>query len=217
MLSVVKRLPFYRAYSTRQNKNYWLKKDDEQYWRAYLKTWNDPHREVISAALKQFPWTSLIEVGCGSGPNVINIIKNNKGKQVAGIDINSTAIKVLQSSVKGGLFKVGSGEDIMMSDKSTDVTLTDAYLIYIGPLKIKKHLLEIKRITRNYIVLCEYYNSSLRDRWKLRILSGRHSYNYKRLLRKLGFYDIQIFKMPKVEDNDDKFRHIIIAKVPLRL
>ena len=217
-MNPLKKLFFYRAYTTGQNERYWRAKTDREYWVNYLKTWNHPHRFIISAALNQFKWVSLFEVGCGSGPNIVNIVKHHNKKQIGGSDINKVAIEVLSSQIKGGFFKVGSGDNIMMSDKSSDVVLSDAYLIYVGPLKIKKYLKEIKRIARNHVVLVEYHSESWKDRFLLRVLSGRHSYNYKKLLERLGFYDIRVFKMPKVEkDNEEKFRHIIIAKTTLRI
>ena len=215
MNSFVHNLFFWRAYTTEQNKRYWLKKKDPEYWKEYLKTWNHPHRTIISAALKRFPWVSLFEVGCGSGPNIVNIVKNFQGKQIGGSDINPTAIEVLKANTKGGVFQVGSGEDIMMSDKSTDIALSDMALIYVGPMKIKKYLSEIKRITRNRAIFHEFHSFSWWARTRLRIFSGRHAYNYKSLLEKLGFYDVQIYKMPMFEqDNEQEFRHLIIAKAP---
>ena len=214
----VHKLFFWRAYTTGQNKNYWLGKTDPKYWREYQKTWNHPHRFIISAALKQLEWYSLFEIGCGSGPNIINIVKNHQNKQIGGADINPTAIQILGETLKGGIFRVSSGEDIMMSDKSTDVTLSDMYLIYVDPLKIRKHLREIKRITRKYAIFYEFHSPKFWDRMNLRIFSGRHAYDYKKLLEKVGFYDIQVFKIPKIEeDNEKKYRHLIIAKTPLRI
>lgn len=213
MISFVRDLFFWRAYTTGQNKAYWKKKTDPEYWKNYIKTWNHPHRQVISAALNTIPWVSLFEVGCGSGPNIVNIVKNFQGKQLGGCDINEMAIRVAKANIHGALLQNGSGDDIMMSDKSTDITLTDMYLIYVDPRHIKKYLMELKRITRNYLVLHEYFAERWWDGWKLRIFSGRHAYNYKKLLEKLGFYDVQIFKMPIIEeDNEQQFRHLILAK-----
>lgn len=201
-----------RRYTTRQNSEYWAKRKG---WEEYQKTWNHPHRDFLVRILGQLHWTSLVEVGCGSGPNLINILKNLEGKQVGGIDINPEAIAIANEAFHGGHFKVGSAEDIMMSDKSTDVVLTDAFLMYVGPSKIRTYLKELVRIARNYIVLCEYHETSWLHRQKLRVLSGRHSYNYKKLLEELYCHDVMTVKIPKFEeDNEQRFRYVIIAKVP---
>ena len=209
------KLFFWRRYTTRQNSKYWAKRTYG--WIEYLETWDNPHRYFISHILKQLVWISLVEIGCGSGPNLKNIVTQIGGKQLGGVDINPEAIEIASKAFKGGFFKNCSANDIMMSDKSTDIVLSDAFYIYVGPLKIKKYLREAKRIARNNLVLCEYHHKSWLKRWKMRIFSGRHAYNYEKLLPKLGFYDVQAIKMPAFEqDNDQEFRYIIIARAPKR-
>lgn len=201
-----------RRYTTKQNSEYWAKRKG---WKEYQETWNHPHRNFLVHILGQMRWTSLIEVGCGSGPNLLNILKNLTGRQIGGIDINPEAIAVASEAFQFGHFKVGSAEDIMMSDNSTDVVLTDAFLIYIGPFKIRKYLKELLRIARTYVVLVEYHEKSWWRRQMLRILSGRHSYDYKKLLKDMGCYDVMSVKIPAFEeDNEQRFRHVIIARVP---
>ena len=215
---VLKKLPFWRVYSTRGYKKLWLKKNDPEYWVNYAKTANDPHRVLICSALKNLNWQSLFEVGCGSGPNLIAITRHFKGRQVGGSDINPVALKVASGFFKNIMLRESSSERILMSDKSTDISLSDMHLIYIGPMKIKQHLKELKRITRKHLILYEYHSESWIDRWRLRIFSGRHAYNYKKLLDKLGYYDIRIYKVKIDElDNDAKFRFLILANTPLRV
>src|SRR3990167_8142383 len=134
-------LKFFR--STNHHKKYWRYRKIN--WKnSYSSTWNHPHRALISAVLKGFNWLSLIEVGCGSGANLINIVKVFPGRQVGGVDVNPDAIAEAQKSFNGGFFKVCSGDDIMMSDDSTDAVLSDMCLIYVGPGQIEKYLNEIK-------------------------------------------------------------------------
>lgn len=207
---------FNRNYSTKGLSNYWLNpKKDEKYWLEYLETWNHPHRYVLSNILGQLPWLSLIEIGCGSGPNLSNIIRSLPGKQVGGADINPIAIEVANKAFQKGHFRVGSGDDIMLSDKATDVILTDMMLIYVGPRQINKYLEEFKRVGRKYLVLYEYDEKSWWQRQKLRIFSGRHAYNYQHRLEKIGYNDIMKIPMPKFEeDGDQRFRQVIIARIP---
>lgn len=213
MINLIKKLPFYRRYTTSQNSNYWSQR--KLGWEDYFKTWDHPHRFFITNVLRQLNWISLMEIGCGSGPNIANIAKSIPGKQMGGVDINPEAIEFCNKNFKGGHFRVGDASNMMMTDKSTDAILSDAFLIYIGPFKINKYLNEIKRVSRSYVVLVEYHHKSWLKRQWLRIFSGRHAYNYKNRLEKLGFYDIQTLKMPRFEeDNDEEFRYMIIARVP---
>lgn len=208
-----KNLFFWRRYTTKQNANYWANR--KLGWREYLETADHPHRQYITHILSQLNFISLIEIGCGSGPNLASIARNLKGKQLGGVDINPEAIAVANSYFKGGQFRVGDAADMMMTDKGADIILSDAFLIYIGPFKIRKYLREMKRVGRNNIVLCEYHSTSWWKRQLLRVFSGRHSYNWKKLLRSEGFYDITLLKMPQFEeDNEQEFRYLIVARIP---
>ena len=193
----------------------WWRNRKIDWKKSYLDTWNHPHRYMISQLLGKIPWISLLEVGCGPGPNLANIIINHKGKQVGGIDLNEDAIKLAKETFKGAFLKVGSVEDIMMSDNSSDVILTDMTLIYVG--RINQAIKEIKRVARRYIILCELHSPSFYDRIKLKLESGYYAYDYKKLLTKYGFYDITLIKIPKeVWDSKHQisFGYIIMAKVP---
>ena len=154
---------FFRT--TKHHKRYWA--DRKIDWeKEYTATWNHPHRLLICEVLKQFEWKSLIEIGCGSGANLIKIVKTFAGIQVGGIDINADAIEIAKKTFTPALLKVGTGDNIMFSDSSADVVLTDRMLIYVSPRSIHKYIKEIKRIGRNRIVLCEFYE----PRWYKRLL-----------------------------------------------
>lgn len=211
-MNLIKKLPFYRRYTTSQNSKYWEKRKG---WAEYQQTADHPHRHFITYILKQLHWVSLLEIGCGSGPNLINITKSIPNKQLGGVDINPEAIELCNKTFKGGHFRVGSAEDIMLTDKGTDIILSDMFLIYVGPFKIKKYIREMKRIARNHVVLVEYHSKSWWKRQWLRVFSGRHSYNWKKLLEKEGFFDIELIKMPIFEeDNEQEFRYMVLARVP---
>src|SRR6185312_2357188 len=149
--------------------------------------------QLIMYVLRSFPWVSLWEVGCGSGPNLVRIIKEGfKGRQLGGSDVNADAIETARKTFKGGKFHVEQSDDMLLSDQAVDVMLSDAHLIYIGPRKIKKVLGEMVRITRNHLVLCEFNETSWLKRWLFRLRSGYNAYDYKKLLEELGCYDIQV-------------------------
>lgn len=219
IFSVLKKLPIYRRYTTNQFKDWWRNRKVD--WKKeYLSTWNHPHRFFITKVLRSFPWLSLLEIGCGGGANLANIVKGIPGRQVGGVDINPDAIALAEKSFKGGFFKINSADDIMMSDKSVDVILSDMTLIYVGPFQIGRYIKEMRRLARSCIVLCEFHSDSWWNRLALLLNSGHHAYNYRKLLEKHGFYDIMILKIPSEAWPDGRdyelFRHIIVAKVPKR-
>lgn len=202
--------------TTKNHSDWWIRRKID--WKvSYRDNWNHPHRFMISKIVSQLPFISLIEIGVGGGANLINIIKHTQGKQVGGVDVSEEAIALCQETFKGGFFKVGSAEDIPVSDDSADIVLTDMTLIYVGD--INKAINEIKRVSRNYIVLCELHSPSWYAKMKLKWTSGYYAYDYKKLLSKHGFEDIELIKIPtKVWDGKPQkpFGFIIIAKTPRR-
>ena len=207
-----------RIRSTNKWKEYWEQRKID--WKESYQNWDHPHRFLITNILKSLPWLSLIEIGVGGGANLMNILRGTQGKQVGGIDVSQDAIDLCNKTFKGGLFKVNSADDIMLSDKATDVVLSDMCLIYVDPWQIDRYIKEIKRITRKYVVLCEFHSTSWWNRVALRINSGYNAYDYKKLLTKHGFYDIIIYKIPEEAwpggQPQKTFAYIIVATVPKR-
>ena len=202
--------------TTKQHLNYW--KNRRINWaESYQSTWNHPHRGLLVYMIKNLPFVSLWEVGCGGGANLIRIVKELPDKQVGGSDINADAIDLCRKTFKNGLFHVEQGNDMMMSDKSVDIILSDMTLIYVDPLNIDSYLKEFKRVGRQFIILCEFHSPSWWKRMKAR-LGGYHVYHYKRRLENLGFYDVMCQHIPEAywpgTDNNTEFRTIITARIP---
>jgi len=203
--------------TTETHKRYW--KNRKINWAESYQNWEHPHRFLITAILKSLTWLSLIEVGCGGGANLMNILREIPGRQVGGVDVNPDAIDLCNKTFKGGVFKVNSADDIMLSDKSTDVVLSDAVLIYVNPHDIRRYIRELKRIGRKYLVLCEFNSTSLWNRWALKINSGYNAYPWKRLLESEGFYDVVLFKIPKEVWSGtpwEEFGYLVVATIPKR-
>jgi len=212
-------------FTTNKHKKYWAERKID--WdKSYLSgidpasgqpMWNHPHREMLAQALSTIPWVSLWEVGCGAGANFMKFLHHFRGKQFNGSDINPDAIAFCNKTFNGGRFRVESAEDLLMSDNSVDVILSDATLLYVGPEKIKHVLREMYRVARNHILLCELHEPNLWKRWLYRFSRGYNVYDYRKLLEELGAYDIQIRKIPKEMWPGDpwaRFGHIILAKLP---
>ena len=77
---------------------------------------------------------------------------------------------------------------------------------------------EIKRLARNYVLLCEFHSKSWYNRASLKINSGYNAYNWVKLLKKHGFRDIATHKISEKDwpgGNPQKtFGYLILAKVP---
>ena len=207
-------------------------KDHSKYWRErhinwndhYTATWTHPHRQTIIDKLKTWKWVSVIEVGCASGPNLIRIIKEFPRADVGGVDINPDAVatarqvfaEIFKGSIRSAWFKVNSADNIGISDDATDIVLSDMSLIYVGRKDIKKTLLEMKRITRNRIMLMEFHNTSWWKRLVFKLKTGYNAYSYKELLDELGFHNITVEKLPpELWDNHEPQKtmaHLVTAQ-----
>lgn len=201
--------------TTKHQTNYW--KNRKLDWKeAYQSTVDHPHRKVISAILKSIPFVSLWEVGVGGGANLIRIIQDMSGKQLGGSDVSEEAIKLCRETFQSGLFHVEPGNNLMMSDNSVDVVLSDMCLIYVDPRHIDSYLLEFRRVARDYVVLCEFHSRSFWKRLWARIKTGYHVYDYQARLEKLGYFNIQVQHIPPElwtgTDKNTEFRSIITAR-----
>jgi len=192
---------FKRNWTSKQHQGWWEHRKID--WnKEYLSTWNHLHRQIIAAMLAEKDWISLWELGCGPGPNLIQIIKKFPNRQVGGSDINPEAIEIAGKLFQGGHFEVCPNHDIMGSDNFTDIMLADRTLMYSGPLMIKKVIKEIKRCTRQGVIIVEYDTESLWEQLKFLFSSGMYAHNYEKLLKKEGFYDIVKYRMPIMEGAD---------------
>ena len=200
---------------TSQWKKYWAERKID--WKTrYFDTQNHPHRKRIIEILSGLKWFSLFEIGMGAGANLVNIVRHFKQVQVGGIDVSEDAVEVAKRYLNGALLKVGSVEDIMLSDNSVDIVLSDMALMYVDPFKIDKVLEEIKRVGRSHVVFCELVSKNWWQQLKMLISSGYHAHQYKKLLEKHDFYNIIEYKLTKEdwpEGDQEKFGYIITAKI----
>ena len=114
---------------TKTHRKYWENRKLD-WGKDYLSTWTHPHRKLISWMLEGMDFVSLWEVGVGGGANLRRIIEDLPGKQLGGSDVSESAIEFCRKTFTNGLFHVEPGNDLLMSDKSLDVLLTDMALIY---------------------------------------------------------------------------------------
>jgi ubiquinone/menaquinone biosynthesis C-methylase UbiE len=156
----------------------------------------------------------VFEIGCGIGTNLTNIfsIFGKLGAEVGGTDEDPRAVEIARKNCPFARdIEVGTADDIFFSDKSIDIIITDATLMYVK--NINKAIKEMATVSRNGVVLCELYSPSAFKRIKLR-LKGFYAHDYKRLLEKNDFYDIQ---MTKIKDWPDslwaEYGYIISAKI----
>ncbi|MGA2767886.1 MAG: class I SAM-dependent methyltransferase [Candidatus Bathyarchaeia archaeon] len=136
---------------------------DESWIEGYWKSRNHPHRSFITETIQKFsPIHSVLEIGCASGPNLYRIARKFPCADVRGIDINPMAVQLgnewfRQEGLSNVELEVGKAQNLKrFRDKSFDVVLTDAVLIYVPPDEIRQVAREMLRIGR-VLVLNEWH------------------------------------------------------------
>jgi len=149
--------------------------------------------------LRGLQFDSVLEVGCGAGKNLDKIHKEF-GVNVQGTDINADAVK---ETIRHLIWaKVGMVESIDYPDKSVDLLLTDACLIYVPLEKIQIAVNEMLRVARKYLVLCEWSGEDKFD--------GHWIYDYKRLFKN---YETKFTKITGWGGNWAKYGQIIVVEI----
>ncbi len=187
---------------------------------------NHPHRRLLIEKINKFqPFNSCLEIGCGYGPNLYLLAKKFPGIKLTGIDINPIFIQEGNKLFKKeGIYNIelinGKVDELVQfKDKSFDVVLTDAVLIYIGRDKIKKVVKEMIRITKHALILVEWhYDLQNKDPKGLGIYHlGCWKRNYVNLFSQfISKNKIQITKLlPEhwPDKNWEEFGHIIEARI----
>lgn len=201
--------------STSYWKSYWQKR--QLNWSEAYFTPNHPHRGVIINKLKGFNFRSVLEVGCGAGANLYKIKQNFPWADVGGLDWNADAIEEAKRMLpRVSVLQVGEATDIYISNKGADIILSDMCGIYLNRENFKKAIWEAKRVARVGVIYCEFHHTNPLMRWLLKLSSGYNAYNWKRELKKVGFNDIEMYKLTEEDwpgGNPQKdFGWIISAK-----
>lgn len=170
-----------------------------------------PHRDLILDALSSFTFRSVLELGCGAGANLHRINKQWPVVELAGCDINNeaiTAARELTPSVH--YLETAPAHKVFFGDKSTDIVLTDAVLIYYSPKMLRKLLRNITKMARVGIVFCELHSANPLDRLTARY----YLHNYPKVLEQAGFYDISLTKITNWPGKPwEKWGYIIKASI----
>ena len=153
----------------------------------FLDTSEHPHRKQIFEALYEFKnLGSILDLGCGPGANIVAIRKKFSDIDLIGVDINSEAIRVgrayfaSKEDDKVKLIK-GKADAVPLHDKSVDIVLIDALLMFITPSLIDDVITEIIRLAKKGIVINDYH---LAGKEHGLFFGGRWVYDIESLLRR---------------------------------
>jgi len=122
-----------------------------------------PHRKFLIERISLFNPQSVLEIGCGWGPNLFLLAEKFPQIKITGIDINPGSIKLGKEIFKNKEIKNIELKHCKMDalvqflDKSFDIVLTDASLMCIGPDRIREIIKEIFRVAKKAIILVEWH------------------------------------------------------------
>ena len=217
VLRKIKRLAN-KIFGTKVDELYWKFRHfiDRSWAESYIskESISHPHRKILIDKISNyFPFDSILEIGCASGPNLYLLTKKFPQTKFYGIDISKKAIGTGQNyfkkeKIKNVFLESGRAEDLKkFPDKSINLIFTDATLIYEGPDKINLIIKEMLRLAKKAIILCEQHTDSFggyyKDHW---------IHNYKLLFNKfVSEKKIKITKIsPEVWEGDwGKYGYLI--------
>lgn len=156
--------------------------EGESWIESYWKSRNHPHRFLLLDRMSKFsPISSVLEIGCGCGPNLYQLAKKFPDAEIRGIDINPIAVQkgnefFNEEGITNVKLEVGKAQELSkFSDESFDVVLTDAVLIYIDPNEIKNVIKEMFRIS-GLLILYEWHSF---NNWLALLLSKYYCFKLK--------------------------------------
>lgn len=124
----------------------------------------DSHRAFLVERVGRFaPFESVLEVGCGAGGNLIALSRAYPGTRLYGVDISARAVTAAETLLAREaianitIYKNRADNLRCFSDRSIDIVLTDATLMYVGPDKIGRVMSELARVARKGWVLNEWH------------------------------------------------------------
>ena len=186
-----------------QTIDYWktrLENDSQRDWQYDKEDWIEdywesrkhPHRNSIIAELQKLkPFTSLAEIGCNCGPNLARISEEFSNVKLKGLDANKESIERAKWLLPEVNFRHGSYLSLPWEDKSIDVILADATLMYSDPQEIYTAMSEIRRVCKKAVIIVDRFSRLDRNNGHI------WSRNYPELLKQYSFKVINKIKITK--------------------
>lgn len=110
-----------------------------------------------SGLLDRHPIATALEVGCNVGGNLRWLAERLGVENVAGLDLNRSALDELERRVPGIRAVQGPAQALPFDDASFDLVFTAGVLIHVGPHDLAAVTGEIVRCSRRFVLCAEYY------------------------------------------------------------
>ena len=113
------------------------------------------HRQIILDELKKIQFDTLLEVGCGEGTNMFFIKRDFPNVQVFGLDNDANKVYLCEEQFGRDFCQKGTADYLPYKDKSFDVVLLDAILMYLGEEIVEKAIQEAYRVAKKAVIVCD--------------------------------------------------------------
>ena len=123
----------------------------------YWSTRDHPSRAVICDTLKTISFTSLVELGCNSGPMLSVIHERFPKAKLTGVETNALAVEDGARLLPSATFALDSlmGWLPKQDARSYDVVLSYYTLAYVAPRDLPAVLWQTVRVAKRAVVLAE--------------------------------------------------------------
>lgn len=129
----------------------------------YQRSLQTRHRTAIAAIVQALGASTVLEVGCHCGPNLVRLAQADPALQAIGIDANAEAVAAGQAWVAAQGYadritlQVGRIPDALLATPSgvCDVVLSCYTLAYLAPADLDAALYELGRLARRAVVIAE--------------------------------------------------------------
>ncbi|MEI6123274.1 MAG: class I SAM-dependent methyltransferase [Bacteroidota bacterium] len=193
------------------NKDDWGNKNTD-WLTGYRNSTNHPHRKLLIDAISKHHPSSILEIGCNCGPNLVLLAKKFPFAEIIGIDINSLAVHqgnawLKKQGIENVKLFVGKTDELQQfADKKFDIVFTDAVLIYLAADTISSAMQQMIRIANKAIILLEW-NDFLREGNALGKFRKHWVRNYGALAKKyVDSENVSVSKLPNGVWADHKWK-----------
>ncbi len=180
-----------RVVRYRDPKKYWQRRGGDRYFAEQEAVADRTLRsQFIAGQIKNLPFRSLLEIGCGYGKQLKNI--HLKGLFLAGCDFSHSQLlkaKEYCPEVASRLVEADA-EALPFEDKSFDLVLSSAVILHNEMPKAKKIISEMFRISRRYLVHNEDTDLTF----------SRYGYDMKKTYEQLNFKILGSREIPTAAD-----------------
>ncbi len=115
--------------------------------------------------LLPFAASSFLEIGCGSGRNLVHINRVMPKATLSGIDVNQRAVEVARSTIKAERTLIHRGSLYaldMFQSQSVDVVFSMGVLMHISHARVGDVIMQMHRIARQAVIHFECHGPSYR-------------------------------------------------------